>query len=110
MWQVNNSNQLIMNEGDYNINLPFIITNVTVASGDHLIITIKRDITSDTLITKNYTGITDNTFNFTLTSSETALLPAGEYKYSLRWTGGTGASAFATTIIAEAKLTVVAHI
>lgn len=110
MWQVNGGNQLVMYEGDYNINLPFIITNVTIgtSSVEKIKITIRKNISSEVLVTKEYANISSNTVTFTLTSAETALLPAGDYVYSVVWTK-TGTGAFSNTIIPAGEFKVVAH-
>ncbi len=110
MWQVNGGNQLIMYEGDYNINLPFIITNVTVgtSSAEKIIITIRKTINSEALITKEYANVSNNTVVFVLTAADTALLPAGNYVYSVQWVK-TGTGAFSNTIIPAGELKVVAH-
>lgn len=87
MWNVNGT-ALKMAEGDWGIALPIKISGVTLGANDSVRITIKSSINgmADTaILTKDYSGITDNTVNLELTEDESELLPIGVYLYSLDW-------------------------
>lgn len=82
MWNVNGIT-LNMTEGDWGVKLPVTVTGVTFAANDSVRIKIQRDET--TIIEKEYTNITQNTFDLEFTEAESALLPVGSYLYSLDW-------------------------
>lgn len=82
MWNVNGL-QLNMTEGDWGVKLPVTVTGVTFTANDSVRIKIQRDET--TIIEKEYTNITQNTFDLEFTEAESALLPVGSYLYSLDW-------------------------
>lgn len=84
MWVVNKQT-LQMVEGDWGIELPISIDGVTLTASDEVLITIKTEKNGDTVLTKNYDNISENTIDFSLTEAETALLPVGSYVYSLDW-------------------------
>lgn len=82
MWNVNGIT-LNMTEGDWGVKLPVTVTGVTFTANDSVRIKIQRDET--TIIEKEYTNITNNTFDLEFTEAESALLPVGSYLYSLDW-------------------------
>ena len=82
MWNVNGIT-LNMTEGDWGVKLPVTVTGVTFTANDSVRIRIQRDET--TIIEKEYTNITQNTFDLEFTEAESALLPVGSYLYSLDW-------------------------
>lgn len=87
MWTVRGT-ALKMAEGDYGIALPIKISGVTLGANDSVRITIKSSvngIADSEILTKDYSGITDNTVNLELTEQESARIPIGVYMYSLDW-------------------------
>lgn len=82
MWNVNGIT-LNMTEGDWGVKLPVTVTGVTFTANDSVRIKIQRDETI--IIEKEYTNITNNTFDLEFTEAESALLPVGSYLYSLDW-------------------------
>lgn len=82
MWNVNGIT-LNMTEGDWGVKLPVTVTGVTFTANDSVRIKIQRYET--TIIEKEYTNITQNTFDLEFTEAESALLPVGSYLYSLDW-------------------------
>lgn len=82
MWNVNGIT-LNMTEGDWGVKLPVTVTGVTFTANDSVRIKIQRDET--TIIEKEYTNITQNTFDLEFTEAESALLHVGSYLYSLDW-------------------------
>ena len=84
MWVVNKQT-LQMVEGDWGIELPISIDGVTLTASDEVLITIKTEKNGETVLTKNYENVSENTIDFSLTEAETALLPVGSYVYSLDW-------------------------
>lgn len=82
MWNVNGIT-LNMTEGDWGVKLPVTVTGVTFTANDSVRIKIQRGET--TIIEKEYTNITPNTFDLEFTEAESALLPVGSYLYSLDW-------------------------
>lgn len=84
MWNVNGQN-LTMTEGDWGIQLPVTISGTTLTASDELRLTIKTAINGETIVSKNYSDISENTVNLELTEAESALLPVGTYVYLLDW-------------------------
>lgn len=82
MWDVQGIH-LTMTEGDWGVKLPVTISGVTFTASDAVRITIKKG--EDTLVTRDFTNITQNTVNLELTEAESALLHVGSYAYSLDW-------------------------
>lgn len=82
MWNVNGIT-LNMTEGDWGVKLPVTVTGVTFTANDSVRIKIQRDETA--IIEKEYTNITNNTFDLEFTEAESELLPVGSYLYSLDW-------------------------
>lgn len=84
MWVVNKQT-LQMVEGDWGIELPISIDGVTLTASDEVLITIKTEKNGETILTKNYESISENTIDFSLTEAESQLLRVGSYVYSLDW-------------------------
>jgi 5-formaminoimidazole-4-carboxamide-1-beta-D-ribofuranosyl 5'-monophosphate synthetase len=74
-----------MVEGDYGLKLPVTVSGTTLASSDSLRFTFKAGRNGDTILTKEYENIVDNTIQFELSESESALFPVGSYVFSLDW-------------------------
>lgn len=74
-----------MAEGDYGIALPVIVEGATFTASDSLKVTIKNNRNGTAILEKTYSNITNNTIQFELTEAESALLPVGQYAYSLDW-------------------------
>lgn len=77
--------ELTMCEGDYGIALPITVSGVTLTASDELALTIKKRRNGDTVLTKTFSNIQNNTVELELTEAESALLPVGMYVYSLDW-------------------------
>ena len=84
MW-ASNGLEMVMTEGDFGIQIPITIHDVTFSANDELQLTIKKKRNGDTIITKTYENITNNTIQLELTEEESALLPTGLYIYVLDW-------------------------
>lgn len=78
-------NEIQMIEGDFGLQLPVTISGTTLTASDEILFTIKKKLNGDTVLSKTFTDIVDNTFNLEITETETALLPVGNYVYSLDW-------------------------
>ena len=84
MWNVNGQD-LKMVEGDWGIQLPVTVSGTTLTASDELKLTIKTAINGDTIVSKTFTNIQQNTVDLELTEAESALLPVGSYVYLLDW-------------------------
>ena len=84
MWAVNGQD-LKMVEGDWGIQLPIEISGTTFSENDAVKFTLKDEINGETILTKTFTNISQNTVNLELTEAESALVPVGTYVYSLDW-------------------------
>lgn len=84
MWMVS-GNSLSMAENDYGIQLPVTVNGVDLGNQDSIKITIKDRINGTTVLEKEYTEFSKNTFNLELTEQESALFSVGAYVYSLDW-------------------------
>ena len=84
MWGADGIN-LSMCEGDYGISLPFSFSGVTFANNDAVKLTVKAASGSTaTVLDKTVSNLT-NGFALELTEAESALMPVGNYVYSLDW-------------------------
>lgn len=103
MWAVS-GHEIKMTEGDYGIKLPITISGTTLTENDVIKFTLKDKLNGSVIIENDYSNIVQNTVNLELTAAESALLPVGDYVYSLDWyQGGT----FMCNIIAIGKYKVV---
>lgn len=84
MWMVSGNN-LSMAENDYGIELPVTVNGVDLGNQDSIKITIKDRINGTTVLEKEYTEFSENTFNLELTEQESAIFSVGAYVYSLDW-------------------------
>ena len=84
MWIVN-GHDLKMTEGDYGLKLPVTISGTTLTASDEVQLIIKDKLNGNEILRKNYDNITQNTVELEITEAETALLPVGNYVYSLDW-------------------------
>ena len=80
---------IVMDEGDYGLSLPFKISGGDILSTDTIKFTIKaNEYDEEAKISKTYTNLTSEdesfVFDFSLSESESALLPAGDYLYGLK--------------------------
>lgn len=76
---------LQMVEGDFGLQLPFEIKGTTITSSDVILFTFKNKLNGDTILTKEYTNIQQNTSALEFTEAESALFSVGDYVYSLDW-------------------------
>lgn len=101
----NNPTTIKMVEGDYGITLPIELdTDETITSADCFEVCIYKELNANPLITKSYSDISNNTIEFSLSISDSALLPVGTYYYDINWYQG---SAFMSCIAPKKKLVVV---
>ena len=85
-WSANDeTNELSMARGDFGIQLPIKIEDITLASGDSIKIAITSRMNGTAIIEKEYTNIQNSTVNLELTEAESAKLPVGNYFYILDW-------------------------
>ena len=103
MWNVNGNN-LQMCEGDFGLKLPITITGPTFAQNDEIKLVVKTSVNGNTILSKTFTSISQNTINFEITEAESALLPVGKYVYCLDWYQN---GAFLCNVIPAAILKVV---
>lgn len=85
MWSIRGTQEIVMTEGDFGLELPIVISGTTLEAGDEIKMTIKREANGDPVITKTYADIERNTIAFELTEADSALLNVGAYVYSLDW-------------------------
>ena len=84
MWAVS-GNDLKMTEGDFGLQLPITISGTTLTASDEILFTLKDRLNGETILTKTFDNISQNTINLTITEAETDDLPVGSYVYSLDW-------------------------
>ena len=87
MWNVTGTN-LQMAEGDYGIALPVTISGITLTENDSIRFTFKTSPNGETVLTKEYANISQNTLQLVLSEAESALLPVGSYYCPFRCSGG----------------------
>lgn len=76
---------LQMAVGDYGISLPVSVSGVTFGEGDELRFVFNKGPDSNTILTKNYSNIVQNSVNLSFTEAESALFRIGSYVYGLDW-------------------------
>ena len=69
MWNVTGTN-LQMAEGDYGIALPVTISGTTLTENDSIRFTFKNSPNGETILTKEYTEISQNTVQLVLSEAE----------------------------------------
>lgn len=87
----NDENLLIeMVEGDYGLTLPITLNvgNTVFGAEDHFSIRIFEELDGTPVVTKEYSNISDNTIDFSLTQEESNKLPKGRYYYDIDWFQG----------------------
>ena len=88
MWNTKgkNSTDLIMDEGDYGVEVDVGILGVSISSSDVIKIEVRHVKNGDIVLEKEYTNITsDDTIQLSWTEAETELLTPGTYVYNLDW-------------------------
>lgn len=103
MWVVNGCD-LKMTEGDWGLELPVTINDVTFSQNDEILFTLKDEMNGNTVLTKNFSDIVENTITLAFTEEESALLSVGTYYYALDWYQN---GAFLCNIIPASTLKVV---
>ena len=103
MWVVNGCD-LKMTEGDWWLELPVTINDVTFSQNDEILFTLKDEMNGNTVLTKNFSDIAENTITLEFTEEESALLSVGTYYYALDWYQN---GAFLCNIIPASTLKVV---
>ena len=76
---------LQMAVGDYGISLPVSVSGATFGEGDELRFTFNNGPGSNTILTKTYSNIQDNTVNLSFTEAESTLFRVGNYAYGMDW-------------------------
>ena len=84
MWMVNGQT-LKMVEKDFGIELPISVSGVTLTEHDSILFTLKTRENGETLLTKTFSNISQNTIKLEFTESESEALEVGSYVYSLDW-------------------------
>lgn len=77
--------QLQMAVGDYGISLPVSVSGATFGEGDELRFTFNKETKSNTILTKTYSNIVQNSVDLSFTEAESALFRVGSYVYGLDW-------------------------
>lgn len=83
-WNVQNSS-IEMTEHDFGIALTFKFSGFKVEAGDSIIFTLKKEADGESILTKTFDNVVDNTIELLLTEEDTALLNPGDYVYTLDW-------------------------
>lgn len=84
MWGVVGNN-LTMTEADFGVGLKTTLKNVPFSNGDSILFSFKDKMNGNTILTKEFTTVTNNQFNLVLTQADSLLLPIGTYVYSADW-------------------------
>lgn len=82
MWNVIGLN-LQMTEGDFGVELPITVSGVTLGAQDSVKFTLKAAPNGETILTKDFSNIQQNTVQLIFTENETPQV--GAYVYSLDW-------------------------
>ena len=83
-WKVKGDN-VEMSQGDYGVQLPFVISGPTITSSDAVKFTLKDGVGGPVILEKTFTSISNNTINLELTAADTAKLQPRSYVYNLDW-------------------------
>ena len=86
MWNLKNKNSadLTMTEGDYGVEISFLIEGVSVSKLDTIELTVKKERNGKSILEKDFVINDDlETFDLVLTEDESMLLKAGSYIYKL---------------------------
>lgn len=76
---------LQMAVGDYGISLPVSVSGVTFGEGDELRFIFNKEPGSNTILTKTYSNIVQNSVDLSFTEAESDLFRIGSYVYGLDW-------------------------
>lgn len=74
--------------GDFGIQLPFSVSDVTLTQSDTIRFAFARPDGSGVVLTKNYNNPQNNTVNLEFTEAESALFSVGKYLFSMDWYRG----------------------
>ena len=87
MWNTKGkgNTDITMCEGDYGVQLPFVVAGITIQKADTVRFTIKDEKNGTTIFSKAYTNIAGNTIDLSLTEAESAQLGVGTYVYCVDW-------------------------
>lgn len=82
--------QIEMIEGDFGLALPITLNvdDTVFGAEDHFAIKIFEELDGTPVVEKEYSNITDNTIEFSLTKEESDKLPKGRYYYDIDWFQG----------------------
>ena len=82
MWNCTGTS-ISMARGDFGIKLPITVSGVTFNQYDELRLKIVQG--GAEVLSLTFSNIQQSTVQLELTEAQTALLPVGEYQYSLDW-------------------------
>lgn len=83
-WKVVGSD-LYMTEEDFGVILPTTFGGATLTSNDTFQFTFKKQRNGEAILTKTFSAIEDNQFDFVLSEADSALFPIGNYVYRVDW-------------------------
>lgn len=78
-------NTISMAEGDFGIALPGTIHGIEFSASDSIRFTFKDVVDGHTILTKEFSNISNDTVYLILTEAESSLFSVGKYVYSLDW-------------------------
>lgn len=84
MWEAQKTT-IRMSEGDYGVALPFSVKGVTLTASDCIKFVFKDKPEGETILTKEYTNLQNNSANLMFTDTESALFEPGIYTYTMAW-------------------------
>lgn len=85
MWTVRDNINISMDEGDWGVELPILVSGITITESDSLRLSILDGYDGPAIITKRFSDITGNTINLVLTKAESAKLQPRSYVWRLDW-------------------------
>lgn len=83
-WTVQNTT-MRMSEGDYGVALPFSVKGTTIAAADSIKFVFKDGPNGETILTKEYTNLSQNSADLVFTAAESELFDPGTYCYTVAW-------------------------
>lgn len=83
-WKIVGSD-LYMAEEDFGVVLPTTFDGATLTANDTLQFVFKKQKNGEEILTKTFSAIEDNQFNFVLTREDSALFPVGSYVFRVDW-------------------------
>ncbi len=84
MWYADGTT-VSMAEGDFGIKLSFTISGISFEQGDSILFTFKNNPNGQTILTKEYTELTENSAELEFTAAESELFTVGTYIYAMDW-------------------------